>query len=438
MIALPLLLALLAPATPASGGVRAAADAAPEPQAASIVALARAIAADAAALVPPSTTRLALEVESPARRLATSFEAALGVALREAGFAPAVPVGDAAAAEASGADALVRVRVDLLGATLAAAGELRTLRPNFFTGEALAAGGPLAAELPADASARLLAGPGAMGPLAIEVVPFAALAQAPVALAVGTLGGTPYVAALLEDELVLLGADGSRRARHPLPPPAPGALPSRDPRAGLVVVSDSIRYAFPSRGVAGAVRLEGDALVHVTDAPPDVLPLVSGPAGVLSAMQAPQSNLFAPTLLLADAASGAAPRAAATPAPFVTALSAPSGGALPFGLVTGSGVFISVQADLTFGTAPVEGLGDAAALADLDGDGVAELLASGRTAAAPDAIRAIRLGAGGGSPIESAPIDAVLVIAASGDLGGGDEAIFAATDGRLLRVRRAP
>ena len=81
MIALPLLLALLAPATPVSGSVRAAAETAPE-EAASIVALARAIAADAAALAPPSITRLAVEVESPARRLATSFEAALGVALQ--------------------------------------------------------------------------------------------------------------------------------------------------------------------------------------------------------------------------------------------------------------------------------------------------------------------------------------------------------------------
>ena len=69
---------------------------------------------------------------------------------------------------------------------------------------------------------------------------------------------------------------------------------------------------------------------------------------------------------------------------------------------------------------------------------LAELLASGRNAAAPDAIRAMRLGAAAAPPVESAPIDAVLVIAASGDLGAGDEAIFAATDGRLLRVRRAP
>lgn len=427
--ALPAILALAAPAGAAAAEVRAA-------DAPAVVALARQLAQQAAALAPPETTRLAVAIDAPARRLGASFEAAFGAALRDVGFAPPLPVDDAAGAVRAGADALAHVRVDVLGGVLVAAGDVRAVRDNFFTGAALAAGGALAAQVGADAATRVLAGGGTPQPFAIEVTPFARLGEEPLALAVGSVGGVASVAALGRTELVLFDASGAVRARYALPPPAPGALPSRDPRAGLVVVGDGVRYALPLRGAAEVLRLQDGALVHEADAPADVLPAAAGAAGTLAAMPAPGTNLFAPTLLVG--AGGAAPRAVSVAGPFVAALAAPAGGGVPFGLVSADGSFAPLRADLSPAGPSVSGVGDAAALADLDGDGVAELVASERVAAAPDRVRVVRLGGTAAPAVEAREVDAVLVVGASGTLGDGDEAIFGATDGALFRVRRAP
>src|SRR5690606_29983124 len=123
-------------------------------------------------------------------------------------------------------------------------------------------------------------------------------------------------------EIVLWAADGSERARYALPAALPGALPSRDPRAGLVIAGGQIRYALPLRGRAEVLVLEAGRLVATAALPTDVLPVAAGGGGVLGAQQAPGTNLYAATLLLARPDAPAAPRAQGLGAPFVAALAA--------------------------------------------------------------------------------------------------------------------
>ncbi|WP_373044124.1 hypothetical protein [Vulgatibacter sp.] len=397
---------------------------------AALDAVATSVATRVAALFPPATTRLALGVDARVRRLGSAAELALAAALRKAGFAPPLAARSAVEALAAGADALVTLRLEIAGGALVAAGEVRPVRSNFFTGAALSAGGALLAEAPADAAARLLAGRLATGPLEVEWARFATLPTAPLALAVGHLGGVPHVAAITRDELVLFDAAGAEVTRLVL---EGTGVASRDPRAGVVVAGDRVRYALPLRGSAAVLRLERGRLIHEEAAPADVIPLAAGEAGVLAALQAPGGNLFGPMLLRARPASPAAPLAGTLENPFVAALAAPHAGATPFGVIDVDGTFVPLDAELT-PHAPIRGIGDAAALADLDGDGTPELVASARTAAGPDVVRVIP--PGGGRPVEAAPRDVPLLTAAAGDLGAGEVVVFGAADGTLHLLRR--
>src|SRR5690606_9096169 len=138
---------------------------------------------------------------------------------------------------------------------------LQALRPNFFTGAALSQGGALAATAAADEPARLLAADGSA--IAIEIVPFARLPVAPLALAIGPLDGETFVAALTEVAIHLFDPEGRLRSRTALPPAAVDAPPSRDPRGGVAIAGDRLRWAIPSRGRAGLLRRDGDRLVEL-------------------------------------------------------------------------------------------------------------------------------------------------------------------------------
>ena len=413
----PLVAALALAGGASADAPRASAGAAA--RAGALDALCDAIAREAAALAPPAHTLLAIAVEAPVERLASAGELSLARALRAAGFAPPFAAADAAAAEAQGADAFLAVRIGLQNGSVAAAGELRPVRRNFFTGEALVAGGAVAAAVEADEPVRLLA---RAGPLRVTLSPFARLAEAPLAVAAGPLGGAPHVAAITRDEIVLWDGRGREVVRHPLPPPAANAAPSRDPRAGLVIAGDRVRWAVPSRGRAQVLRLSGDLLVAEAELPADVVPLAAGAGWIVSAQPVAGTNLFASPLLVAGAAAPAAPRAVEVPTPFVAALA--------------PGVVIEATGRIAVEAVALEA-GDAGALADLDGDGVAELVVTSRSPAAPDRVRVLSLG----PVVEHASVDAPepLLCAAAGDLGRGrDEVILAGAGGTLFLLRRAP
>ena len=77
---------------------------------------------------------------------------------------------------------------------------------------------------------------------------------------------------------------------------------------------------------------------------------------------------------------------------------------------------------------PLDGVGTGFALADLDGDGVAEVIASAPSPGEPDRIRILAPRAAAPLLLESAPILGALLAGAGGDLTGDgiDDAILAA------------
>jgi FG-GAP repeat protein len=80
-------------------------------------------------------------------------------------------------------------------------------------------------------------------------------------------------------------------------------------------------------------------------------------------------------------------------------------------------------------TAPaLPAVGTGFALADLDGDGVAEIVASAPTAAPPDRVRVLAARPGAAPLLETGPVEGAILAGAGGDLTGDglDDAVLAA------------
>lgn len=415
-------LALLAAAPGAEGGT-----------------LARAGEAVAARLAEVAAPRelVALAVWSPgSEALAGPLAAALAEALSRDGFAVAPlsgpRLGDAeGAARALGADRLLRVQAVLAPGRreLFVAAEALPTRPNFFLQRAPAVRpGPsrlLALSLPADAAALALsrsAAPRGSGPLPVAVRPLARLEERVLALAAGDPGGgAPALAAVTPAAVLLLGPDGRVRSRrpHPAAPPAP---PRRPAAAAAVGDFGGGRVAVRLAGApAGEVlALEGGELRPVASLAG--APLWAGESGrVFGAFVPGKATLADQFTPLLDAA--ARPRSAAEFAAFA---GAPRAGAVAFAAVSGEGVALLLGPDLAV-VGRLEGVGAGLALADLDGDGAPELVASDAAALGEDRVRVMRLPSGQ-VVHQSAPLPGSILAGASADFTGDglDDAVLAA------------
>jgi hypothetical protein len=377
---------------------------------------------------------LALAVLAPgAEALAGPLATALAEALSRRGFAVAPLAGPRladpeAAARALGADRLLRVQAGLAPGRreLALTAEAVATRPNFFLQRVPGARpGPsrlLALSLPADAATLALCRTArGGGPLAVTVRPLARLDERVLALAAGDPGGGPAVAAVTPSAVLLVGPDGRLMARRPhtSPPPAPLRWP-----AAAVAVGDfgggrlAVRLAGAPAGEV--LAYSGGALLLV--APLAGAPLWAGQSGhVFGAFVAGKATLadrFAPLL-----EAGARPRSAKEFAAFA---GAPRPGAVAFAAVSGDGTALLLGPDLAV-VGRLEGVGAGLALADLDGDGEPELVASDATAAAEDRIRVLRL-PGGELLHASASLPGSILAGAAADLTGDglDDAVLAA------------
>lgn len=387
---------------------------APATEAAGLASLGGDVAAQAARGAPPASTLLVLRVEGPAA-LARAAELEVASALRGAGFRGVVN-----AAAADEADARLDLRISLQGERLVAAGDLRPVRENFFTGRSVVEGAVIAASVRADPAALLLAG-GKPGPLVAEVAPFATLPERPLALAVGDLDGdgVPEVAAVGATRLIVLGADGGIRLAQPLAG-APGARPLRDPVAAMAIEGGRLRVSVPGAGVASEFALRGGALEPVADLPAGVAPLPGG-----NGSYEPGTNRLLPALVI-----GGAKVELSSPARAV----AVHGAAIAW-VDDGGTVRIGEEPALRDG-------GDSLALADLDGDGTAELVATSSRLAPPDEIRVVRVGGGGAVELRGAGVlgGVLLRTGTAGDLGAGEEALLGGVaadgSGAIVRVRR--
>jgi hypothetical protein len=411
--------------------------AAPDPGGGTLARAGEAVAARLAEVAAPREL-VALAVSSPgAEALAGPVAAALAEALSRSGFAVAPLSGPRladpeAAARALGADRLLRVQAVLAPGRreLFLTAEAVPTRPNFFLQRAPAVRpGPsrlLALALPADAAALALgrsAAPSGSGPLPVAVRPLARLEEQVLALAAGDPGGgAPAVAVVTPAALLLLGPDGRVLLRRPHA--AAALAPLRRP-AAAVAVGDfgggrvAVRLAGAPAGEV--LALAGGALRAV--APLAGAPLWAGGSGRVFGAFVPGKAALADqfTPLLDPAAR---PRSAGE---FTAFAGAPRGGAVAFAAVSGEGVALLLGPDLAV-VGRLEGVGAGLALADLDGDGGPELVASDAAALGEDRVRVLRLPSGQ-VVHQSAVLAGSILAGASADLTGDglDDAVLAAS-----------
>jgi hypothetical protein len=388
---------------------------------------------------PPVEGRraLLLEVEARAPALAAPLETALAGALSAAGYAvtPSRGAGDAEVrARAGGQDWLLRVRAGLVPGRreLAAVGELIPAWASFFLQRQ-----PEARAIPP----RVVQGRAPVDPesllLAREApppgAPFATvrrLARVPgrvLALAVGEPGepGRPAIVVVTADALLVLGPRGEPVAERAAD--RAELRPVRDP-AATVAVGDfgggriALRRAGAPRGEVLALSGDRLALAGALDA----APLCAGEAGRLFGAFEPGTGVLRDRLSpLVD--PDVPPRSART---LYGAACAPRGGRLAHA-VLGTDLRVELLGpDLrpVEGTAPFTS-GCGFALADLDGDGTAELVLSSADPAAPEAVRVVApLGGAAVLPVQGAAVGGAILAGAAGDLTGDgvDDAVLAA------------
>jgi hypothetical protein len=410
---------------------------APGAHAAGVVAAADALALEVGP--PPEGRRaLLLAVEARAPALRAPVETAVEAALAARGYAVTPHRGGAepeGAARAAGQDWLLRVRAGLVPGEreLALVGELipawasfflqrhpdaRALPPRLVQGHAAADGETLLL-------GREAPPPGA--PFA-SVRPLARVPGRVLALAVGELGerSRAAIVAVTADGVRVLSPAGDTIAERTAEPPA---RPVRDP-AAAVAVGDfgagriALRRAGAARGEVLALR--GDRLEPAGAL--DAAPLCAGGAGRLFGRFVPGTGLFEDALAtLVD--PDATPR---SPRRLYGAACAPGGGSIAFAVLD---VALALELDGPTlerverpGAPAVPLTGSGFALADLDGDGTAELVASSPDPAAPERVRVLAPLAAKPLLLESAPVAGAILAGAGGDLTGDgvDDAVLAA------------
>jgi hypothetical protein len=402
-------------------------------------------AADALAreVGPPVEGRrsLLLAVETRAPALRAPLETALDAALSAQGYAvtPQRASGEPeAAARAAGQDWLLRVRAGLVPGRreLALVGELIPAWASFFLQRRPDARAIppriVQARAPPDPETLLLARESA--PAGAPFATIRKLARVPgrvLAVAIGEPaepGRTAVVAATAQGILVLSPA-GERIAERAVDP-GQSSRPVRDPAASVAIGDFGGGRIATFR--AGATRGEVLAL-HGERLEPagalDAAPLCAGEAGRLFGAYEPGTGVFRDVLsTLIDPAAAA--RSART---LYGAACAPRSGRIAYAVVGTDLTLELLGADLRPAPAPAAPrrgplTGSGFALADLDGDGTAELVGSSPDSAAADRIRILAPLAAAPLLLESPPVPGAILAGAGGDLSGDgvDDAILCA------------
>jgi hypothetical protein len=387
---------------------------------------------------PPPEGRAALLLAvDAAPGLRAPLETALDAALAARGYAVTRHRGDGEPEEAArtgGHDWLLRVRGGLVPGRreLAAVGELIPAWASFFMQRRPGA----RAVPPRIVQARAAADPGTLllgRELRRAGAPFAAIrpiARVPgrvLALAIGDAGetGHPTIVAVTADAVRVLSSAGAPIAERTA---ERGALrPVRDP-AATVAVGDfgggriALRRAGAPRGEVFA--LAGDRLDRAGEL--DAAPLCAGGAGRLFGAFEPGTGVLRDVLSpLVDAA--APPRSTRL---LYGAGCAPRAGPIAFAALATDLRVELLGPDLRPAGPARAALatGSGFALADLDGDGVAELVASSADPAGPERIRILAPLSEAPLLLESQPVTGALLAGAGGDLTGDgmDDAVLAA------------
>lgn len=384
----------------------------------------------------PDAAEIALAVFAPgADGLRQPVETALAGALADRGrtVAPlrrAQLADPEAAARALGADALLRVHVTLSAGALALAGELVPVRPNFFLQRNPAArpGGSrlLTAATPADDAVRALAAASALSRATIALSELAVLPGRPLGLAAGAgAGETPRIAAVTTAGLALLDPRGAVLDVRALPPQAGPRV--RDPVAVVAFGAGGpgrVTWAIAGRPEGEVLSTDGDRLAPVSTlaAAGAWAPLASGEGGAVYGAFA--GGRIA-DLLRPSPDAEARPRSGAER---LAVGAAPRAGRVAFGVLGGDFVLRLLDASLAPIGPDLPQVGAGFALADLDGDGEPEVVASSCAPGAADEVRVVRPGPPEQLVYESRAVEGAVLAGAAWDLTGDglDDAVLAA------------
>jgi len=330
----------------------------------------------------------------------------------------------------------LRVRVSLLGETLTLTGELIPTRPNFFLQRVPTArpGGSrlVSATAPADGPALAMASTHRPGTGSPSLVALGDIGERVLALAAGAVGdGTPVrLVAVTQTRVLLFDVHCALLASRPLPV-APGDRRVRDP-AAVAAIGDlrggRIGYAVAGRAESEFLSASGDRLERVASIPSGglaaVVPLAAGGAGPLFGAFLPGRGTLADILSRSPDPQGH-----------------PRSGRELFGVAAatrpGRVAYAALGTDFTlrllgpsleavFPDIPAVGVGFA--LADLDGDGEPEIVASSATPGPSDRVRVLRPGDRSQVIFESPPVEGMIIAGAGADLTGDgiEDAILAA------------
>ncbi len=411
--------------------------AAPQP---ALAGLAEAVAREVGS--PPAGRASLMLVVEARGALGPPVETALSAALAARGFAVTPrrgAEGAEAEARAAGQDWLLHVRAGLVpgGRELAVVGELIPAWNSFFfqrrPGARPIPPRVVEARAPADASTLLLARE--ERPSGAPFASVRALAHVPgrvLALAAGEVddAGHTGVVAVTEDAVTVFGRDGVLLATRS----SQAALaPVREPGASVAVADFgggriALRRAGSPAGEVLALRADRLDAAGALDA----APLCAGDAGRLFGAFAAGTSVLEDLISpLVDPA--ARPRSTRT---LYGVAAAPRRGPIAFAVL---GTDLSIEllgADLkpvTSGPAPPSPrpsppiTGSGFALADLDGDGTAEIVASSPEVHALERIRVLAPLAAAPLLFESAPVDGAIFAGAAADLTGDgvDDAVLA-------------
>lgn len=405
------------------------------PPAAALTAVADALATEVGAPAE-GRTALLLAVEARSAALRAPLETALAAALAQRGYSVTPHRGGAepeGAARAAGQDWLLRVRGGLVPGRreLAAVGELIPAWASFFLQRR-----PGARALPPRlVQARAAADPETLllgrearptGAPFATLRPLARVEGRVLAVAIGDAGagGAPVLVVAGADFVQAFTAAGEPLAARAAEAPPPRV---RDPAAALAVGDFgagriALRRAGAGRGEVLALR--GGRLEPAGEL--DAVPLCAGDAG-------PLFGTFEPgTGALRDprGAGGGAPRSGRR---LQAVACAPRGGPIAFAAL-GADLRLALLGPqlrpvaLPARAAAALATGAGLALADLDDDGTAELVASSADPAAPERIRIVAPLSEAPLLLESAPVEGAILAGAAGDLtgDGADDAVLAA------------
>ncbi len=377
---------------------------------------------------------VALAIETDTAALAAPMEAALSAALMRRGWAviPLRSDGDPEGrARGAGADWLVRVRgglapgrvdVTLVGAVVP------TWASFFLQRRAGARPVPprlLQARAPADPETSFLARPARPPDSSqVEIRTLARVAGRVLALAVGDPagdGGAPAILTVTSAEAILLSARGTRLAAIPLD--ASARRPIRDPAAAAAIGDFgggriALQLAGEPQGRIisfAAGRLEPVAAIAAA-------PLLASEAGRLFGAFVPGKGVLT-DILTPFVDPDARPRSQRE---WIAVAAAPRDGPIAFAALGPGGRLELFGKELSPAGAPVEGVGAGFALADLDGDGTAEVVASASVPGATERVRVIAPRAAVPVAFESSRVPGAILAGAAGDLTGDgvDDAVL--------------